>query len=347
MARPSLPTLTWTQSSVQNITTATTKEVLDAVVTLLGSSTSWEVVSSNTDTTAVAVAFVEIRAKASTALPNQRIVLACTGTGNLSAGSMALVTEAGTRCAAPIADNLSFNYSPEGGAGGGLTVDSDEPYGNRAIGYIGCCEDIDGVDTFNVWLIESDEVLAIAFENASSTHMFGLAAGPMWIGATTATNDVDTSDRLYGVFGMADGAGWSGYFWNYGNQHAWSNTDNNTAHNLQRAMCFDPAEADGTDAVIQLERIGISGSGSPPNASTMNGLTAASGALVGADVNYFTPSGVGFTMAVWRYVGVLRQMRMIRNQSSRVIISSGGSDVAVVWGGHPVLDEHSIGFTNS
>jgi hypothetical protein len=345
MARPSLPTLAWSKSVVSNITTCTPTEALNAIVSLITASTSWEVISSSTDTTAIAVAFVEIGAKAGTALPNQRIIVACPGTGNLTATSMQLGNTGVGRIGLPAATQMVVSYSPEGGTNPGPTIDSQTPYGTRSIGYVPCGNDIDSTDTFNIWIIESDEVLAIAIENHTQNHEYGCCVGPMWIGASTDSADVDTSDRIYGVFGFASTAGWATNFWGAVNQ-AWSNTNNSTTFATWRGFCFDPASP---TTACQVERYVVSGSSATTNGNGCfyNGLISGSGALVGYDVNYLSQSGCGFVQNPWKYIGTLRQMRLIRRNPSRVVISSGGSDVAIVWGAHPTLDEDAIAFTNS
>ena len=75
---------------------------------------------------------------------------------------------------------------------------------------------------------------------------------------------------------------------------------------------------------------------------------SASGAFVGYDVNFWTHYGCSYVISPSKFIGTFRQMRVIRDNTSRVILESGGSNVAIVWGSDPVNpDGDAMAFTNS
>jgi hypothetical protein len=348
MARPSLPTLTWTRSAVTNITTGTMNEVLEAIKNLIAASTHWEVVSSSTDTGAVAVAFIQIGAKSGTAMPKQRISIAVNGTGTIASGSMALKQSSNTtRRTVPTAFELCVAYAPEGADAGTFTVDSVTPWNTpdqRSIGY-GVWGSIQssGTDTFNVWLIESDEVLAVAFENATDNRMHGFIAGPTLIGASTASNDVDASDRIYSL-AAGNNNEFSQNYWT--SQQDWLGTyAEQGGANFFWHYAFDPSD---TDKYCQLYKMEQGNSTTGTDSVFDGGLVSGSGAFVGLDVNFWTRYGCGYTISPGKYIGTYRQMRIIRDNTSRVVLESGGSNVAIVWGSDPINpDADAMAFTNS
>lgn len=348
MARPSLPTLTWTRSSVTNITTATMNEVLEAIKTLVDSATHWEVKSSDTDTGSASVAFIQIGAKSDSTLTKQRICIATNGTSTIASGSMALCNSTNTnRRSQPANESLCVAYAPEGGDAGTFTVDSAKPWNTpdqRSIGY-GVWGSIQssGSKTINVWLLESDEILAVCLENATDSKIHAFIAGPTLIGASTDSADVDTDDRIYGV-ASSDTDGINTGYWTNTNEWLSTQTNNGNA-NANWHYAFDPQD---TDKYMQLERVAMGNGTTGTNSWADGGIVSGSGAYVGYDIQFWTQNGAGYTINPAKFVGTFRQMRVIRDNTSRVEISSGGSTAAIVLGSSPSNpDVDALGFTNS
>ena len=205
MARPSLPTLTWNKSSVYEYENATTKNVLTGISASVAASTHWNVIDFNiADTNHY---FVEIGPKASTAgVGKQRLVFAAQGTGSFNSGIMGKASTSATRVSVPSSTEIMCLYAPEGSDGTKVASFPDNTGGDpniygastRTMGYYGNSVDINGTQLHKVWIIESAEVICVAIENTTTNAQYGGIWGPMWIGASTSTNDVDTTDRIYG-----------------------------------------------------------------------------------------------------------------------------------------------------
>ena len=112
---------------------------------------------------------------------------------------------------------------------------------------------------------------------------------------------------------------------------------------MHRTMCFNP---DGGAEIYGLYMFSPGGDFSPD--STGN-LISNSGLYVALDVNHvaFTTKGDG-TLVPSVYIGTLRQIRMGRDFTSRIVVQdSSGNDEAIVWGSHPSTNHDAIWFTNS
>jgi|10_taG_2_1085330.scaffolds.fasta_scaffold04120_8 hypothetical protein len=355
MAAPTLPTLTWQRSAVQTVTTATTSEVLAAIEVAISASSYW-IVKTHSTAAAAAVDYLEIAPRmlveaghsasnVQPAMQAQRIIIAGRGSGNLSAGSMGQAQSSNNQIPVPGTDALVMNYAPEGGSGSSTpTVDSFYPYGHalsRATGYYGVADDIDGSNTFNVWLIESAEILTVCIENTSDNESgFGFVAGPILRPPTTGSNDCDVENRIYGAltFGTDFGAemwenlttGWSD-----------STTDGVGAY---KAVAFDPV-SDTTSSGCKL--LSLTRFEEITNNSTQF-LVSGDGAYIGLPFNYYSTNWKGSgSMEPNRYIGVARQMRMIRDFPARIIIQDGaGNTVGFGWSSHPTTPYDAVGFTN-
>ena len=351
MAAPTLPTLNWERSAVVEVSTATTSEMLSAIYTCISSSNYWTVASYSTGA-AAAVDYVEVRprltgdtapatASSQPVMQAQRFIVAGRGSGNLTSTSMGNATTSTSRVGVPGTDTLVMNYAPEGGSGSSVTVDLMFPYGNRATGYYGVCDDIDGSNNWNVWIIESAEILTVCLENMSdSKSMYGFCAGALMRPATTGSNDIDVDNRLYGSIchGQECGTTWIS---NYST--GWSDSTTTQVNNY-KAVAFDPV-SDTTGSDCQL--LGISRF-ADMNIDTAN-LVTADGAFIGLPINYYSDvTKASGSLSPSRFIGTMRQVRYIRDFPSRVIIQDGsGTTVGFAWGPHPSTMYDSVGFTNS
>jgi len=289
--------------------------------------------------------YVEIKPKSAVVgVTDQRIVYAANGSSTFSANSMGPGTTAATKSNVPANDDIICLYAPEGGTGTKVGSFPDNAADNaiygagvRVVGYYGVAENATASQTWQTWLIESAEILAVPFLNSSATQTFGGCHGPMWIGASTAGDDVDVTDRSYG--GCWFGDQWDDNWWT--NDNVWSDQFAQASINTRRAICFDPAVPAQLLALKMLT----------PTKQEPNDFNLVSGAgtYVATDAEYYAydTKGAG-TLVPDKYIGTLRQMRMGRNFPSRVTIQDGGgSTVAIVWGTHPTLDYDAMWFTNS
>ena len=349
MARPSLPTLTWNKSSVLEYANADGRMIITGISSSVAASTHWQVISANTG--AGNHYYVEVGPKASTAgVGKQRIVFASTGTGSW-AGSpdnvMGPYGTAATRTAGPTTGEIMAFYAPEGADGTKIASFPDNPsapstphgaiYGEstRSIGFYGISEPFTGTTTAKVWIIESAEILAVAIEDSTNSYEYGGIWGPMWIGATTAAADVDTTDRIYGGAWFGDNVGIT--FWTATNN---AFMDSGVAFNSFRTCCFDPDTESEIYALYMM---------TSRNAIDAHNLVSKSGTYVALDVNHyaFDTKGDG-TLVPDEYIGTLRQIRMGRDFTSRILVQdSGGNTEAIVWGSHPTTNYSAIWFTNS
>ena len=341
MARPSLPTLAWNNSSVADVALANPTLILTALKGLIDASTHWEVESS---ALSGAFIYVEIKPKSAVAgVNNQRIVYAANGTSTFNANVMGPGTTTATKSAVPANDDIICLYAPEGGTGTKVGTFPDNAANNeiygagvRTLGYYGVAENAFNTQTWQVWLIESAEILAVPFLNTATAQTFGGTHGPMLIGASTAAADVDATDRIYG--GAWFGTVWSNGWW-YSN-NAWTDSSSN-GFNVRRMICFDPAVPAQPLALARLTPSHVG----PTEFSMVSGA----GTYVACDVEYYAydTKGAG-TLVPDKYIGTLRQMRMGRTFPSRVTIQDGaGTTVAIVWGTHPTLNQDAMWFTNS
>ena len=218
------------------------------------------------------------------------------------------------------------------------------PYGinSRATGYYGICDDIDGSNTFNVWCIESKEILAVCIENTSGNESgFGFIAGALARPATTGSNDVDVDDRLYGA--ITFGTDFGPEIWE--NLTTGFSDTTSTSVNNYKAVIFDPA-SNVTGSTCQL----LSATRCETfTDSTSTRLVTGDGAFVGIPINYYSSdTKASGAMTPDRFVGTMRQIRIIRDFPARVIIQDGsGTTVGFAWGSHPSTYFDSAGFTNS
>jgi hypothetical protein len=340
MARPSLPTLTWAKSSVTEIANATPLLILTALKSLVASSTYWKV---EADALTGAFFYVECAPKSTTSgVQNQRVVYAAQGSSSFNANVMGPGTTAATKSTQPTNDDIIALYAPEGGAGTKVGTFPDnaannEIYGGsaRVMGYYAALDNANASWTAKVWIIESAEVLSVCIENSTSNQEWGGVHGPMWIGASTAAQDVDVTDRIYG--GFWHGSYWSTNWWSLVNNAFGDNANN--AFNVHRAIVFDPdthTELYGVKFITQ-------------SAPDIHNLVSKAGTFVGCDANYYAydTKGAG-TLVPDEYIGTLRQMRMGRDFTSRITIQDGdGATVAIVRGASPTADYDAMWFTNS
>ena len=340
MARPSLPTLTWNNSSVTEIANATPVLILTALKALIAASTHWEVES---DALTGAFLYVEAKPKSAVAgVTDQRIVYAANGSSTFNANVMGPGTTTATKSTLPGTGDLIALSAPEGGTGTKVASFPDDAAGNsiygavRTMGYYGMLDNAIGTYTAKVWLIESAEVLNIAIENSTGNAEYGCCHGPMWVGASTAAQDVDATDRIYG--GSWHPTTSSASFWTVDN-NCWGDTSSG-AFATMRTLCFDPDTETETYA-LRYFKYGIA-------IDTFN-LVSKAGTYIGMDVNYYAyeTRGLG-TLVPDEYIGTLRQMRTGRDFPSRVAIQDGASaTVAIVRGAHPTNNAAAMWFTNS
>ena len=368
MARPSLPTLTWSKSAVTNIPNCTVQEVLDATRTLLGTLVYWEDKDggSPTDPTSNPFAYIIMGPKGGSTTENQRITLGFNGTTPFSGTSMVYYNEAGTQLGAPISGQALFNYQPEGGEvglPGAGAVNVMEPFvGRRSLGWTPCTVRspilFDGTKSINVWFIESNEIIVWCIENAtaSPTTQFGFVAGPMWIGATDADGDVDNGapvpDRIWGSQSWVYPSGWGQYGWD----NNVDQVDNpfgtarmqQTQQDYGRCNIFDPANTNDGLALGRAQAWRATDFNNT-QVNAVDQMISFSGAMVGYDVNFYTPAGGGLNQVIGttRYIGTWRQMRIGRCFTVRMVIDSGGSDVAIVRGPNGTNNWDALWFTNS
>jgi len=341
MTRPSLLTLTWDNSSVEEVPLANPPLILTDLKTLIDASTYWVVESSSFGGN---FNYVEIKPKSAVAgVTDQRIVYAANGTSTFSAGVMGLGNTSATTSAVPASDDIICLYAPEGGAGAKVgsfpdNIANNEIYGAgvRVMGYFSVAENAFSTQTWQIWLIESAEILAVPLVNTAITHTYGGCHGPMWIGASTAGDDVDVTDRIYG--GCWFGDQWDNKWW--GNNNVWEDNASN-GFTYRRAMCFDPAVP---AQILALKRLTPT-----KDPSTEFNLVSGAGTYVATDAEYYAydTKGAG-SLVPDKYLGTLRQMRMGRTFPSRVTIQDGGgTTVAIVWGTHPTNNQDAMWFTNS
>ena len=345
MARPSLPTLTWNKSSVYEYENATTTDVLTGISASVAASTHWNVIDFNVaDTNHY---FVEIGPKASTAgVGKQRLVFAAQGTGSFNSGIMGKGGTAATRVGLPSSTEIMCLYAPEGSDGSKVASFPDNTGGDpniyggstRTMGYYGNSIDVDGDALYKVWIIESAEVICVAIEDTTNNKEYGGIWGPMWIGASTSTGDVDTTDRIYGGAWVGNGLG---AFWSTNTDFL--NDSGTNTFNVQRTMCFNP---NGGAEIYGLYMFSPGGNRAPD--STGN-LISRSGLYLALDVNHFAHDTKGDGSLVPDvYIGTLRQIRMGRDFTSRIVVQDGsGNDEAIVWGSHPSTNSDAVWFTNS
>ena len=341
MARPSLPTLTWAKSAVTEIANATPVLILTALKALIAASTYWDVAA---DDLTGNFLYVEVKPKSATSgVADQRVVYAANGVSTFNANVMGPGTTAVTKSALPSNNEIMCLYAPEGGAGTKVGTFPDDAANNeiygagtRVIGYYGICDEADTTKTFKVWIIESAEILTVAFEDSTNNREYGCCHGPMWIGASTAAADVDVTDRIYG--GCFISTLINTNFWYYGT-NAWNDNATNV-FNAHRAMCFDP------DTETEIYGLRFFNAFTVPD--TVN-LVSKAGTFVATDVNYYAYDTKGDgTLVPDEYIGTLRQMRMGRDFPSRVTIQDGtGTTVAICWGSHPINNDAAMWFTNS
>jgi hypothetical protein len=343
MTRPSLLTLTWDNSSVEEVPLATPLLILTALKDLIDASTYWDVESSSL---AGSFYYVEIKPKSAVVgVTDQRIVYAANGSSTFSANSMGPGTTATTPSNVPPNDDIICLYAPEGGTGAKIASfpdgdgTSNEIYGPgfRVVGYYGVAENAFATQTWQLWLIESAEILAVATVNTAISQTQGGCHGPMWIGASTAGDDVDVTDRIYG--GCWFGDQWDDNWWT--NDNVWSDQFASSSINVRRAICFDPA--------VPAQLLGLKMLTPTKQEPNDFNLVSGAGTYVATDAEYYAydTKGAG-TLVPDKYLGTLRQMRMGRNFPSRVTIQDGASaTVAIVWGAHPTTSQDAMWFTNS
>jgi len=361
VAAPTLPTLNWERSAVVSVSTATTSEMLSAIYTCISSSNYWTVASYSTGATA-AVDYVEVRprltgdtapatASAQPAMQAQRFIVAGRGSGNLTSTSMGNATTSTSRVGVPGTDTLVMNYAPEGNSGSSVTVDLMFPYGNRATGYYGVCDDIDGSNNWNVWIIESAEILTVCLENMSDNKsMYGFCAGALMRPPTTGSNDIDVDNRLYGSICHGQECA---YTWTTSYTQGWSDSSTTQVNNY-KAVVFDPTsggpgpfDETGYTTGSTCQLIGVYRFADMILDTAK--LVTADGAFIGLPMNFWSDvTKASGSLSPSKFIGTMRQVRYIRDFPSRVIIQDGsGTTVGFAWGSHPTTMYDSVGFTNS
>jgi hypothetical protein len=196
MALPN-PTLTWNMSSLQAIAgggAPSNQQVLDALSTLLGSSTYWEVKTSGS-------VYLVIGPKSGSAIPNFKAIVCDNPT-------VAYGVHAST------AAGIWVGIAPDGGT---YTNYKDAtPFGesDRFSNYWMAYGNGVGDD---MWIYESDEQLWVYIRDVTSYWGFGI--GAIFEGADA--DSVETNDRLYGMMVKGSiaisedfaqsGTDWTGY----------------------------------------------------------------------------------------------------------------------------------------
>jgi len=173
MALPN-PTLTWVQSSLQAIaggSSPTNQQVLDALSTLLGSSTYWEVKSSGS-------VYLEIGPKAGSAISSFK-ALVC---DNPTAGY-------GTNAAS--AAGIWVGFAPDGGTYANYKTAT--PWG--AARFSKYWMGIHSSNGDEMWIVESDEQLWVYVRDGTSYWGFGI--GALFEGADASS--IESDDRIYGM----------------------------------------------------------------------------------------------------------------------------------------------------
>ena len=366
MAEPTLPTLTWNNSSVTNVSAAAARDVLTAIKDLVNASNFWIVEASDV-TGGASPAYVEIRPRTTSdspaaagapALPDQRIVLAADGLAAASQGRKTSTT--GTLTSAAGADMILVNYAPEGGNSGSVTKDASfpdayYPYEDGSggdlwsTGYCGLITGLDGSDAWNIWLIESAEILAICAEDTSVTgsaaSQEGGIIGPLWVAPSTSALNVDSGDRIYGMTleptrrSIDMWAQTIGMFQDHFNQ---------AAVGASHTICKDPNASDALGGPLAL----IS-DGTAPALGT-DSLQAADGTVVALDIacwafsTYGSPTVTGSTTGPDKYIGRYRQIMKYKDTVSRGLVKDGAMVVqGIIWGSAYGTSTDAIIFTNS
>jgi len=173
MALPN-PTLTWALSSLQVIAgggAPTNQQVLDALSTLLGSATYWEVKSSGS-------VYLEIGPKAGSAISSFR-ALVC---DNPTAGY-------GTNAVS--AAGIWVGFAPDGGTYADYKTAT--PWGAVRFSkyWVGAQNGVGD----EMWIVESDEQLWVYIRDLTSYWGFGI--GAIYEGADASS--VEANDRIYGM----------------------------------------------------------------------------------------------------------------------------------------------------
>ena len=343
MARPNLPTLSWTKSSsVQTIDNPSTAvDLLAGVKTVIDQTTNWEVKTDNLSASPTPdIRYLEVGPKSSAGvLLNQRIIVAAvTSGGNIGTAATYFSGNNSTgKKSAPSTTELCVNYIPEGGSAslqGGGDPDLFSPYGSgspvaykRATGYTCCMHGVDGSKDYKVWAIDSKEVLGVFFNEYSNSNGkgSGFIAGPFIVGASTASDDVDTTDsngdRIYALSAwsdFADNDDWA----NRGATNSpgpLNNYSNNTSFNKNSFCCFDPAAPAN---LLSLTRFPLG------NLSNNDGImVSGSSAIVAFDLNVHAIANVGLGQGQSaKYVGTLRQIRVTKEFPCRTKLEDGSSN---------------------
>lgn len=176
MALP-LPILSWVQGNMvaTGSTTPSTQQVIDAIDTALGAATYWERKSKTAD-------YIEIGPKSGSAIQNFKAIIGG------DPGAPAVLSPDTSSV------DIWVGIAPDGGTLG--TWNSATPYGgNRFSKYWKCCDD---AVAESVYIVESDEVIAIFFKDDSvSNKYFGVILGAILEG--TDQGSVEADDRIYGM----------------------------------------------------------------------------------------------------------------------------------------------------
>lgn len=186
-----LPTLTWVQGAKFSTgsATPTQQQVIDAIDAALAAATYWEKKTEGSN-------YIEIGPKSGSAIANFRAIVS----NNPTTGYASPDTTA---------TGVWFGINPSGGTLSSYT--SATPYGGgvRFSGYWRC--EADAI-TENVYLIESDEILAIVFMDDSAEVFHICCFGALFVPADGDTIGAESNGRIYGMFTSGSTAIASG-FW--------------------------------------------------------------------------------------------------------------------------------------
>ena len=192
-----LPILTWNQTTPVSTgsLTPTDQQVVDAANTAITASTYWRILSS-------AAGYIEIAPKVGSAIANFRAILAT----NPGAGTSLTPDTIGAAIWIGIAPpRVSDGAAPTLG-----TWNTSTPYGaDRWAGY---WRTATTALVENVYLIESDEILAIIFTDDSATVVYACVIGAIFIPPNLNANSAESDGRIYGIITSGSG-GLGGSLW--------------------------------------------------------------------------------------------------------------------------------------
>ena len=306
-----LPTLTQVLGGVTSTgsVTPTDQEVLDALSTALAAATYWEEKSSGTG-------YVEFGPKSGSAISSFRGLLV----GNDSAPTNRLAPDTATN-----GTGCWIGIAPDGGTFSG-TWDSSNPYTSaRWSGYWQVGKQ--GV-TENLWLIESDETLAIVFRDDSTDSLWTCIVGAIIEAPDTGSGDNGSDERVYGMIT-------GGWYPNSITFHTATNglLDHTEPNNRGHMGIFTPAVGGG---FIKINRF----YGNTTSSTTRLNVSYAS-TLVNLPMFYITSASPYF------HVGKLRQIYFTQEYIDRTtVVDSGAATKGYILGSHPSTAYDAILFGN-